>query len=114
MVFIDVEKAYDRVPSVLIQWDLNKRNFLRGYIAIIKDMYNGALMSVRTTCGETNEFLVTIGLHQGSTLNLYLFALIIDELAAIIHEEIYWCLLFAHHIVLVDKLRDGINAKLER
>jgi len=30
-----------------------------------------------------------------------------------IHDEIPWCMLFADDIVLVDKTRTGVNAKLE-
>ena len=62
MVFTDLEKGYNRVPRDLIWWVLNKR----GYIEIIKDMYEGALTIVRTTFGETSEFPMTVGLHQGS------------------------------------------------
>ena len=82
MVFIDLEKAYDRVPRDLILWDLNKRNVPRGYIEIITNMYEEAVTSMRTTCGETGKFSVTIGLHHGPTLSPYLFALIMDELTA--------------------------------
>ena len=57
---------------------------------------------------------MTIGLHQGSTLSPYLLALIMDELIAHIQAEVHWCMLFADDIVLVDELRDGVNAKLER
>ena len=39
MVFIDLEKAYDKVPRDLIWWVLNKRDVPRSYIEIIKDMY---------------------------------------------------------------------------
>ena len=66
MVFIDLEKAYYKVPRDLIWCVLNKRNVPRGYIEIINDMYQGAVTSVRTTCGEVGEFPVIIGLHQGS------------------------------------------------
>ena len=68
---------------------------------------------MRTTYGETGKFPVTIGLHQGSTLSLYLFALIIDELTTHIQEEVPWCMLFVDDIVLVDESRDAVNAKLE-
>ena len=71
-------------------------------------------MSVRTTCGETREFPVTIGLHQGSSISPYLFALIMDELTAHFQEEVPWCILFVDDIVLVDESRDGLDAKLER
>ena len=39
IVFINPEKAYDRVPKNLIWWVLNKRNVPRCYIEIIKDIY---------------------------------------------------------------------------
>ena len=57
---------------------------------------------------------MTIGLHRGSALSLYLFALIMDELIAHIQEEEPWCMLFADDIVLVNESRDGVNGKLER
>ena len=38
MVFIDLEKAYDRVPKDLIWWILNKMSVRRGYMEIIKDI----------------------------------------------------------------------------
>ena len=71
MVFIDLEKAYDRIPGDLIWWALNKRNVPRSYNEMIKDMYDEAITSVRITCGETGEFPVTTGLHQGSALSPY-------------------------------------------
>ena len=43
-------------------------------------MYSGAMTIVRTVVGETNDFSITVGLHQGSALSPYLFALIMDEL----------------------------------
>ena len=49
MVFIDLEKAYNRVPRDLTGWVLNKRNVSRGYIEIIKDVYERAVTNVRTT-----------------------------------------------------------------
>jgi len=36
-----------------------------------------------------------------------------DELTTTIQDEISWCILFADDIVLVDEIRDGVNAKLE-
>ena len=77
-------------------------------------MYERAVTSVRTICGETSEFLVTVGLYQGSALISYLFALIMDELTAHIQEQAPWCMLYADDIVFVDESRDSLNAKPER
>jgi len=43
-------------------------------------MYEEGRMSVRTPGGATNDFLVGMGLHQGSALSFFLFTLVMDEL----------------------------------
>ena len=60
------------------------------------------------------EFPITVGLHQGSALSPYLFALIMDELTREIQDNVPWCMLFADDIVLIDETKTGLNAKLER
>ena len=52
---------------------------------------------------KDHKFLFTIGLHQGSTLSLYLFALVMDELTRLIQDEVLWSILFVDDIVLVDE-----------
>ena len=79
MVFIDLEKAYDKIPRNLMWWALNKHKVPTMYVSLIKDMYDKVVTSIRTTNGDTNVFSINIGLYQGSTLSPYLFALVIDE-----------------------------------
>ena len=59
-----------------------------GYIDVIKDMYKGAAMNVRTTCGKIDEFPMTIDLHQGVALSPYLFAHIMDQLIAHMKKKV--------------------------
>lgn len=54
-----------------------------------------------------------MGLHQRSTLSLFLFALVIDVLTRDIQDEVSWCILFVDDMVLIDKTHSGINVKLE-
>ena len=114
VVFINLEKACDKLLEDLIWWVLNKRNVPRGYIEIIEDMYEASATSARTTSRETGEFSMTIHLHQWSALSPYLFSLILDKLTTYIQEEVPWCMLFADDIVLVDESRHTVNKKLER
>ena len=76
-------------------------------------MYNGAVTSVRTSGGIFDELLNTIGLHQGSTLSVYLFVIVMDELVKSIQEEVTWCMLFGGDIVLAYETRHVVNVKLE-
>ena len=79
MFFIDLEKAYDKIPRNIMWWALGKHKVPTKYVELIKDMYNNVVTSVRTSDRDTDDFPIKIGLHQGSTLSPYLFALVMDE-----------------------------------
>ena len=76
-------------------------------------MYNNVVTSIRTSDEDTDDFPIKIGLHQGSALSPYLFALVMDEVTRDIQGDIPWCMLFANDVLLVDKSRTGVNQKLE-
>jgi hypothetical protein len=113
MVFIDLEKAYEKVPRNIIWWALQKHKVSTKYITLIKDMYDNVVTSVRTSNRDTNDFSINIGLHQGSALSPYLFALVMDEVTRDIQGGIPWCMLFTDHVVLMDESMTGFDQKLE-
>jgi hypothetical protein len=113
MIFIDLEKTYDKVLRNVMWWALQKHKVSSKYITIIKDMYDNVVTSVRTSDGDTNDFPINIGLHQGSTLSLYLFALVMDEVIRDIQDGIPWCMFFADDVVLMDESRTRVDQKLE-
>ena len=57
-------------------------------------MYDGATTTVRSTAGLTEEFKVGVGLHQGSALSPFLFAIILDKLTEDIRKDAPWHMLF--------------------
>jgi hypothetical protein len=56
MIFIDLEKVYDKVSRNVMWWTLQKQKVSSKYITLIKDMYNNVVTSVRTSDGDTNDF----------------------------------------------------------
>ena len=80
MVFIDLEKASDKVPREILSKALEKKGVYVAYIQVIKDMYDGVITSVRTHIRVTEDFPIKIDLHQGSSLSPYLFTLFLDVL----------------------------------
>jgi hypothetical protein len=46
MVFIDLEKPYDKIPRNVIWWTLDKQKVPKKYLELIKDMYNNIVTRV--------------------------------------------------------------------
>ena len=80
MVFIDLEKAYDRAPIKVLRRCLAKRSVPMMCMRVIKDMYDGVRTKVRTLVEDMEDFSINIELHQGSALRPFLFIVIMDKL----------------------------------
>ena len=76
-------------------------------------MYNGATTNVRSAAGLTEKFKVGVGLHQGSALSLFLFAIIMDELTEDIRKDAPWDMLFANDTVLSRQNQRELEDDLE-
>ena len=111
--FIDLEKAYDRVPREELWECLRLAETSECYIRIIQDMYDGATTTVRSAAGLTEEFKVGVGLHQGSALSPFLFVIIMDRLTEDIRKDAPWDMLFADDIVLCRKNHRELEEDLE-
>ena len=63
MVFIDLEKAYDKISRNIMWWALDKHKVPTKYVGLIKDMYdmyNNVVTSVRTSDGDMDNFPIRI------------------------------------------------------
>ena len=66
MVFIDLEKAYDKMSRNVMWWALDKHKVPSKYATLIKDMYNNVVISVRTNDGNTDYFTFLSTEHYSS------------------------------------------------
>lgn len=49
------------------------------YIDIIKNIYDGVVVNIRS-CGDLiSNFSFTVGLHEGSAWSIFLFTIIMDD-----------------------------------
>jgi hypothetical protein len=110
-IFVDLEKAYDRVPREEMWYCMRKSGVAEKYVRVVQDMYEGSTTAVRCVVGVTDEFKVEVGLHQGSALSPFLFAMVMDRL---MDEESPWNMLFADDIVIVNEIVEQAEVSLER
>ena len=76
-------------------------------------MYEGSETVVSCAVGTTESFKVKVGLHQGSALSPFLFAVIMDRLMNEVRREPPWTMLFADDIVICKETRQEVERRLE-
>ena len=76
-------------------------------------MYEGSEIMVRYAVGTTKNFKVKVGMHQGSALSPFLFAVIINRLTDEVRREPPWTMLFADDIVICEETKEEVDRRLE-
>ncbi|KAK3537706.1 hypothetical protein QTP70_017827, partial [Hemibagrus guttatus] len=99
-VLENLEKAYDRVPREELWYCMRKSGVAEKYVRVVQDMYGRSRTVVRCAVGQTEEFKVEVGLHQGSALSPFLFAMVMDQLSEEVRQESPWTMMFADDIVI--------------
>ena len=79
MCFVELEKAFDRVPKRVMEWAMRKKGLPNILVNAVISLYEGAETKVRVGSGLSEEFSVEVGVHQTSVLVSLLFAMVIDE-----------------------------------
>ncbi|KAK3542168.1 hypothetical protein QTP86_016423 [Hemibagrus guttatus] len=113
-LFVDLEKAYDRVPREELWYCMRKSGVAEKYVRVVQDMYERSRTVVRCAVGQTEEFKVEVGLHQGSALSPFLFAMVMDQLSEKVRQESPWTMMFADDIVICSESREQVEENLER
>ncbi|KAK3539566.1 hypothetical protein QTP70_010279 [Hemibagrus guttatus] len=113
-VLENLEKAYDRVPREELWYCMRKSGVAEKYVRVVQDMYERSRTVVRCAVGQTEEFKVEVGLHQGSALSPFLFAIVMDQLSEEVRQESPWTMMFAVDIVICSESREQVEENLER
>ncbi|KAK3569875.1 hypothetical protein QTP86_006750 [Hemibagrus guttatus] len=109
-----LEKAYDRVPREELWHCMRKSGVAEKYVRVVQDMYERSRTVVRCAVGQTEEFKVEVGLHQGSAPSPFLFTIVMDQLSEEVRQESPWTMMFADDIVIYSESREQVEENLER
>ena len=101
MAFVDLEKAFDRVPRKVIWWALRKLDVEEWIVRLVQGMYANARSRVRVGEGYSEEFEVKAGVHQGSVLSPLLFIIVLEALSREFRSGVPWEDLYADDLVII-------------
>ena len=120
--FLDLEKAYDRIPTdklwaVLLQYGIDGQ-----LLNAIKSLYMHSEVCVCVISATTKSFRVSVGLRQGCFLSPILFLIYIDRIVKTsescggvkMGECTVQRLLFADDLELLDSTQNGLQHALDR
>ena len=113
MCFVDLEKAFDRVPRSVIAWALRKKGVNERLVEAVMQLYDGAKTRVKVGRGMSEAFDVGVGLHQGSVLSPFLFAIVIDCVCGGVMEGLLFEILYADDLVLMADSMGELQAKFD-
>ncbi|XP_069994144.1 uncharacterized protein [Penaeus vannamei] len=75
--------------------------------------YECCVTEVKCAVGTTQSFPIQVGLHQGSALSLFLFAIIMDLHTKDCRRQAPWNMMFAHDVVLCARAKLELEEDLE-
>ena len=103
MCFVDLEKAFDRVPKKVLEWEFKKKGIPDILVRSVMSLYEVRKTKVGVDSVLSEEFDVKVGMHQGSVLSRFLFAVVVDVVTEFAREGALSELLYANDLVLMSE-----------
>ena len=113
LAFVDLEKAFDRVPREVIWWAMRKLGVAEWLVRVVQGMYANVRSRVRVGDGYSEEFTVGVGVHQGSVLSPLLFIIVLEALSREFRTGCPWELLYADDLVIIANSMKELLEKLK-
>ena len=113
MAFVDLEKAFDRVPRDVIWWAMRKLGIDEWLVRLVQSMYKDMRSRVRVGDGYSEEFGFGVGVHQGSVLTPLLFIIVLEALSREFCTGCPWELLYADDLMISVESMEELLVKVQ-
>ena len=110
--FVDLEKAFDRVPRKVIWWALRTVGVDEWIVRVIQSMYDGPISKIRVNDSYSDDISVKVGVHQGSVLSPLLFIIVLEALSKEFRTGCPWELFYADDLVVSAETPEALREKL--
>ena len=109
--FVDIEKAFDRVPRKATEWAMRKKGLSEVMVRAVVTLYNNTKTGVRVGSAYLVEFEVKVVVHQGSVLSPLLFAIVVDVTTENTRRGVFNELLYADDLVLMSETMEDLKER---
>ncbi|EYC44370.1 hypothetical protein Y032_0463g1909 [Ancylostoma ceylanicum] len=113
LAFLDLEKAFDRVPHEVIWYALRLQGIPEELLKWVQMLYVDHRSKVQAAAGTSTEFPITVGVHQGSALSPLLFIVVMDALTKDLQRPAPWTLLYADDVMLASEDKDELERQTQ-
>ena len=114
LIFVDLEKAFDRVPREVIRFALRRKVVPKCLVDGVISLYKGCKTAVSVDGKLSSSFSVKVGVHQGSALSPVLFMMVMDVLTNDLKDGSLMGLLHADDLVLCGESLNEVMDKYGR
>ena len=90
---------------------LTKNGIAKFVFRSVTNLYEEANTRVRVDSELSEEFEVKVGMHQGSVLSCFLFAVVVDVVTEVAREVALSVLLYADNLVLMSETIEQLRNK---
>ena len=77
MCFVDLEKAFNRVPRRVLEWAMRKRGIPEAMVRAVMSLYEDGKTRVKVGLQLFEEFKVKVGVQHGSAFSPLLLAIVV-------------------------------------
>ena len=113
-IFVDLEKAFDRVPREVIRFALRRKDVREYLVNGVMSLYKGCKTAISVDGKLSSSFSVKVGVHQGSALSPLLFIMVMDVLTEDVRGDSLMELLYADDLVFCGKSLNEVMDKYGR
>ncbi|VDO65224.1 unnamed protein product [Heligmosomoides polygyrus] len=113
IAFLDLEKAFDRVPREVIWYALRHHGVPEELIEWVRILYSCPKSRVQAAAGTSMEFPISVGVHQGSALSPLLFVVVMDAITRDLQKPVPWTLLYADDVMLASEDKGELERELQ-
>ena len=113
MAFVDLEKAFVRVPRDVIWWAMRKLEIDECLVRLVQSMYKDVRSRVGVGDGYSEEFGVGVGVHQGSVLSPLLIINVLESLSREFRIGCPWKLLYADDLMISAESMEELLVKVQ-